>query len=157
MEHGFLSPNEGGVGRGVKEKQHGSANVNVASSASISTTALINSGNKNGMEEGNIGTFEETVAMESPVVNTSYLGSNPPLPSHEAISTGNAPGKPSYTNATGKPSGTKVNIRTLYTPGGNGIDVVVLVESIRSISNRFANTAYGFFLGNRVAYPVVAN
>ncbi|GKF10462.1 hypothetical protein Tco_0048388, partial [Tanacetum coccineum] len=34
---------------------------------------------------------------------------------------------------------------------------VVPVESIRAISERFANTAYGFFLGKRVAYPVVAN
>nr|GEX84287.1 hypothetical protein [Tanacetum cinerariifolium] len=40
---------------------------------------------------------------------------------------------------------------------GNGIDVVVPVESIRAISERFANTAYGFFLGKRVAYPVVTN
>ncbi|GKB23467.1 putative reverse transcriptase domain-containing protein [Tanacetum coccineum] len=72
-------------------------------------------------------------------------------------SAGNAPGKSSYANVTSKPSGKKLNIRTLFTPGGNGIDVVVLVESIRAISGRFANTAYGFFLGKRVAYPVVAN
>ncbi|GJY36601.1 beta-caryophyllene synthase, partial [Tanacetum coccineum] len=38
-----------------------------------------------------------------------------------------------------------------------GVDVVVPVESIRAISERFANTAYGFFLGKWVAYPVVAN
>ncbi|GJZ95425.1 beta-caryophyllene synthase, partial [Tanacetum coccineum] len=44
----------------------------------------------------------------------------------------------------------------VYT-GGNGIDVVVPVESIHAISDRFANTAYDFFLGKRVAYPVVAN
>nr|GEY53967.1 hypothetical protein [Tanacetum cinerariifolium] len=31
------------------------------------------------------------------------------------------------------------------TAGGYGIDVVVSVESIRTISDRFANTAYGFF------------
>ncbi|GKA87650.1 putative reverse transcriptase domain-containing protein [Tanacetum coccineum] len=30
---------------------------------------------------------------------------------------------------------------------GNGIDVVVPVDSIHAISERFANTAYGFFLG----------
>ncbi|GJR97523.1 retrotransposon protein, putative, ty1-copia subclass [Tanacetum coccineum] len=41
--------------------------------------------------------------------------------------------------------------------GDNGIDVVVPTESIRAISERFANTAYGFFLGKRVAYPIVAN
>ncbi|GJW31103.1 retrotransposon protein, putative, ty1-copia subclass, partial [Tanacetum coccineum] len=40
---------------------------------------------------------------------------------------------------------------------GNGIDVVVLVDSIRAISECFANTTYGFFLGKKVAYPVVAN
>ncbi|GKA71610.1 beta-caryophyllene synthase [Tanacetum coccineum] len=40
---------------------------------------------------------------------------------------------------------------------GNGIDVVVRVESIRAIRDRFANTAYGFFLGKWVAYPIVAN
>ncbi|GJT32738.1 beta-caryophyllene synthase [Tanacetum coccineum] len=42
-------------------------------------------------------------------------------------------------------------------PVGNEINVVVPVESIRAITERFANTAYGFFLGKRVAYPVVAN
>ncbi|GJR04972.1 retrotransposon protein, putative, ty1-copia subclass [Tanacetum coccineum] len=42
-------------------------------------------------------------------------------------------------------------------PWGNGIDVVVPVDSIRAISERFANIAYGFFLGKKVAYPVVAN
>ncbi|GJR78901.1 hypothetical protein Tco_0149686 [Tanacetum coccineum] len=54
----------------------------------------------------------------------------------------NTPGMSSYANVTGKPSGTKVNFRTLFTPGGNGIDVVVPVESIRAISERFANTTY---------------
>nr|GEZ94054.1 zinc knuckle CX2CX4HX4C [Tanacetum cinerariifolium] len=31
------------------------------------------------------------------------------------------------------------------------------VKSIRAISERFVNTAYGFFLVKRVVYPVVAN
>ncbi|GKC23356.1 7-deoxyloganetin glucosyltransferase-like protein [Tanacetum coccineum] len=35
--------------------------------------------------------------------------------------------------------------------------MVVPLESIQAINERFANTAYGFFLGKRVAYPVVAN
>ncbi|GJS37295.1 cytokinin dehydrogenase 3-like protein [Tanacetum coccineum] len=65
--------------------------------------------------------------------------------------------KPSYAIAIGKPSGKKANVHTLYTLGGNGIDVVVLVDSIRAISERFANTTYGFFLGKKVAYPVIAN
>nr|GEX31593.1 RNA-directed DNA polymerase, eukaryota [Tanacetum cinerariifolium] len=69
---------------------------------------------------------------------------------------GNAPGKSSYANITSKPSGKKVNVRTLFTPEGNGIAVVVQVDSIRAISERLANIACGFFLGKNVAYLVVA-
>nr|GEX70129.1 hypothetical protein [Tanacetum cinerariifolium] len=43
---------------------------------------------------------EEFAVKESPEVNTSDLGSNPPLPLQEANLAGNAPGKPSYANAT---------------------------------------------------------
>ncbi|GKD80642.1 hypothetical protein Tco_1347481, partial [Tanacetum coccineum] len=92
----------------------------------------------------------------SSLEDTTVLGSFPPL-STQVTSAGNAPGKSSYTNITGKPSGKKVNVRTFFTPGGNGIDVVVPVDSISAISERFANKAYGFFLGKKVAYPVVAN
>ncbi|GJU39103.1 uncharacterized mitochondrial protein-like protein, partial [Tanacetum coccineum] len=59
----------------------------------------------------------------------TVVGSYPPLPTHETISARNAPGKSSYAKVTGKPSGKKVNVRTLFTPGGNGIDVIVLVDS----------------------------
>nr|GEY88072.1 hypothetical protein [Tanacetum cinerariifolium] len=65
------------------------------------------------------------------------------------------PGKSSYANITGKLIGKKLNIHTLFTSEGNEIDVVVSVESIHAISDRFANTAYEFFLGKRVAYTVV--
>nr|GEX85740.1 hypothetical protein [Tanacetum cinerariifolium] len=44
----------------------------------------------------------------------------------------------------------------LFTPSGNGVDVVIPVEFIRAISERFTNITYGFFLGKRVANPVVA-
>ncbi|GJS86779.1 beta-caryophyllene synthase [Tanacetum coccineum] len=100
---------------------------------------------------------DDTMEKEklSPVVTTTE--SYPPLPTQDTTSASNAPGKSSYANVTSKPSGKKLNIRTLFTPGDNRIDVVVPVESIRAISDRFANTAYGFFLGKRVAYPVVAN
>nr|GEZ73384.1 hypothetical protein [Tanacetum cinerariifolium] len=60
------------------------------------------------------------------------------------ISTLNSSKSSWYANVTSKPSRTKVNFCTLFTPAGNGIDVVVPVESIRDISERFANTAYGF-------------
>nr|GEV75965.1 hypothetical protein [Tanacetum cinerariifolium] len=81
----------------------------------------------------------------------------PPLSTSVTTTAGNALGKSSYANITGKPSGKKVNVRTLFTPGGNGIYVVVPVDSICAISKRFANTAYGFFLRKKVAYRVIAN
>nr|GEV84699.1 hypothetical protein [Tanacetum cinerariifolium] len=81
---------------------------------------------------------DEYVAMKvkSPLVDHTNAvktcrGSYPPLPTQGPPSVGNTP--------------------------GNGIDVVVPVESIRAIIERFVNTAYGFFLDKRVAYPVVAN
>ncbi|GJT17088.1 hypothetical protein Tco_0875794 [Tanacetum coccineum] len=84
--------------------------------------------------------------------------SEPFPPLSTLVSTaGNAPSKFSYANITCKPSGKKVNVRTLFTPRGNGIDVVVLVYSIRTICEQYANTTYGFFLGKKVAYPVIAN
>ncbi|GJY36951.1 hypothetical protein Tco_0422329 [Tanacetum coccineum] len=88
---------------------------------------------------------------------TTILGSFLPLPMQVTNSDGNAHGKSSYANVTGIPTGKKLNIHTLFTSGGNGIDVVVLVEFIRAISDRFANTTYGFFFGKKVAYPVFAN
>ncbi|GJW73960.1 putative reverse transcriptase domain-containing protein [Tanacetum coccineum] len=63
----------------------------------------------------------------------------------------------SYANVTGEPRRKALNFRTLFTPEGNGIVVVVSKESIRAISERFAYTAYGFFLGKRVAYPVFSS
>ncbi|GKE15448.1 hypothetical protein Tco_1423025 [Tanacetum coccineum] len=63
----------------------------------------------------------------------------------------------SYANVTGVPSKKALNFRTIFTSAGNGVDVLVLVESIRAISEWFANTTYGFFLGKGMAYPVVVN
>ncbi|GJY95156.1 retrotransposon protein, putative, ty1-copia subclass [Tanacetum coccineum] len=76
-------------------------------------------------------------------VGTTVLVSFPPFPTQVTTSAGNAPGKSSYANVTSKPSGKKLNIHTLFTPGGNGIDVVVLVESIRAINDNKTRTRWG--------------
>ncbi|GKE41922.1 retrotransposon protein, putative, ty1-copia subclass, partial [Tanacetum coccineum] len=76
--------------------------------------------------------------------DTTVLGYFPPLSTPGTTTVGNAPGKSSYAKVTGKPSGKKLNFHTLFTPRGNGIDVVVPVESIRAINERFANTTYSF-------------
>ncbi|GJY63479.1 hypothetical protein Tco_0464939 [Tanacetum coccineum] len=58
---------------------------------------------------------------------------------------------------TGERSRKSVNFGTLVTPAENMADVAIPLEYIRAISKRFVNTAYDFFLGKWVAYPVVAN
>ncbi|GJR27162.1 hypothetical protein Tco_1103394 [Tanacetum coccineum] len=138
MKHGFLSQKGSGGGRGVKEK------IGVASA----------------IQECVIPSVADMMVekeKQSSLDDTTVIGSFPPLSTLGATTIGNAPGKSSYANITGKLSGKKVNAHTLFTPRGNGIDVVVLVDSIRAISGRFANTTYGFFLGKKVAYPIVAN
>nr|GEY59013.1 hypothetical protein [Tanacetum cinerariifolium] len=161
MEHGFLSQKGSRVRRGVKEKS-----IDMAKTSNIGTKS---DGTRN--EVGQVGVtsivmegvtpsmIDMTVEKEKlrSLEDATILGPFPPLPMQVTTSAGNAPGKSSYANITGKPSVKKVNVRTLFTPGGNGIDVVVPVDSIRAISERFANTSYGFFLGKKVAYPLIAN
>nr|GEW96193.1 hypothetical protein [Tanacetum cinerariifolium] len=62
---------------------------------------------------------EETVVKEklSHVENTIVLGSKQQLPMRDSTSASNAFGNSLYANVTGKPSGTKLNFRTLFTPG----------------------------------------
>nr|GEV65899.1 hypothetical protein [Tanacetum cinerariifolium] len=92
------------------------------------------------------------------VLNVNAVNiSNNPSNTGLVISTSTLGMSNSYANVTGKPSRKSVNFFTLFTPPGNGVHVVLPVESIRAISERFANTTYGFFLRKRAAYPVVAN
>ncbi|GKE59245.1 putative reverse transcriptase domain-containing protein, partial [Tanacetum coccineum] len=56
------------------------------------------------------------------------LESFPPLSTPVTTTAGNASGKSSYANIIGKPSGKKMNVCTLFTSGGNRIDVVVLAK-----------------------------
>ncbi|GJU81827.1 hypothetical protein Tco_1284192, partial [Tanacetum coccineum] len=148
MERGFLSQKGSGVGRGVKEKD---LRNKKNTSLGIGVSAV---------QEGvTLSVVDMTVEMgkQNSLDDTTVPESFPPLSTPVTTTAGNAPGKSSYANITGKSSGKKVNARTLFTPRGNGIDVVILVDSIRAISERFANTTYGIFLGKKVAYPIVAN
>nr|GEV95945.1 hypothetical protein [Tanacetum cinerariifolium] len=165
MERGFLSQKMTRGGRGVKEKDlnWNKQNTSLGIGLSIDSDDTRNDdtpiGVASAVQEGVTPYVADmTVEMENQnsLEDTTILESFPPL-SMLVNTAGNAHSKSSYANITGKQNGKKVNDRTLFTPGGNGIDVVVLVNSIRAISERFANTAYRFFLGKNVAYPVVAN
>lgn len=49
-----------------------------------------------------------------------------------------------------------VNFRKLETSvTRDGVDIVLPKESVRVVQDRFANTLFGYFLGDRLAYPVV--
>ncbi|GJT03599.1 putative ribonuclease H-like domain-containing protein [Tanacetum coccineum] len=87
--------------------------------------------------EWSVASSAKRVVGDSSLEDTTVLGSFPPLSTPVTTTAGNAPGKSSYANVTGEPSAKKLNIRTLFTPRGNGIDVVVPMESIRAISERF--------------------
>ncbi|GJT99224.1 RNA-directed DNA polymerase, eukaryota [Tanacetum coccineum] len=147
MERGFLSQKGSGVRRGVKEKQGSMADK------SVEVGKLGNVIGEQVVKEKQSSLVDTTT---SNVENTG-LNSYPPLPKQRSTPGGNSLGKSSYVNVTSEPSRKTLNFHTLYTPRGNGIDVVVPVESIRAISDRFANIAYGFFLGKRLAYLVVAS
>ncbi|GJV68906.1 retrotransposon protein, putative, ty1-copia subclass [Tanacetum coccineum] len=131
MERGFLSQEGSRGGRGIKEKNVNALNLEVVKDGAVPSVV------------------DMMVEMEklSSLEDTTVLGSFPLLSTLVTTTAGNAPGKSSYDNVTGKPSGKKLNIHTLFTPGSNGIDVVVPVESIRAISKRYANNKDCLFLG----------
>ncbi|GKE23223.1 hypothetical protein Tco_1434735 [Tanacetum coccineum] len=166
MKRGFLSQKGSGGGRGVKEKSLNRNSMNTFSGIGVSTKSndTMNEDTPVGVastvkEDVTPSAIDMTVDKEkiTSMEGTTVPKSFSPLTTPVTTMADDAPGKSSYANITGKPSGKKVNVRTLYTPEGNRINVVVPVDSIRDISERFANTAYGFFLGKKVAYLVVAN
>ncbi|GJV04890.1 nucleotide-diphospho-sugar transferase [Tanacetum coccineum] len=137
MEQGFLSHKGREVGRGMKEKSLNKNLMNTSSGIGVSTEL------DDTMDEdtpvGVASVVQEDVtpsvvdmmvekekicSLEETIVPESFLTLTTPVTS----TAGNA-----YANITGKPSGKKVNVCTLFTLGGNGIDVVVLVDSIRAI------------------------
>ncbi|GKD11810.1 putative reverse transcriptase domain-containing protein [Tanacetum coccineum] len=126
---------EEGDGRGVKEKSGA-----IPSTKAVKDTVVVSSSVVEEPVDATVNTEDVNVRQTptSPNVNPKPGTSYPNL----------------FTNG---PSRKATNYGTLFTSGENGVDVIVLVESIRAISARFANTVYGFCLGKHVAYPVVAN
>ncbi|GJX47440.1 hypothetical protein Tco_0272630 [Tanacetum coccineum] len=72
--------------------------------------------------------------------DTTVSESIPPLSTPVTTTAANAPGKSAYANIIGKPSGKELNVRTLFTPDGNGIDVVVLKVAYPIVANYVRNT-----------------
>ncbi|GKE51709.1 hypothetical protein Tco_1486865, partial [Tanacetum coccineum] len=127
----YLLEEKNGVAPSVKEKN----GVSMESDDTMNedTPVGVASAILEGVTSSVVDMAVETEKLSS-LNDTTVMGSFPPLSTLGATTAGNAPGKSSYANITGKPSGKKVNVRTLFTPGGNGIDVVVSVDSICAIS-----------------------
>nr|GEX24050.1 hypothetical protein [Tanacetum cinerariifolium] len=90
--------------RGVKEK-----NKDVAAKDGVSPSVTVEPVVKEKQSS--------LVDTSIPDVENTDFRSYSPLPTQGSTPTGNALGKSSYANITRKPSGKKVNVRTLFTPG----------------------------------------
>ncbi|GKB19337.1 beta-caryophyllene synthase, partial [Tanacetum coccineum] len=136
MERGSLSSG----GRGVKQKKGVNISGNVSESGNVVTSG-------NGANQ--ISQIDRNVNDGPSDIQTS---------TDEPLLTMNTKGLVSFTRlVTREPSRKSMNFRTLITPAGNRADVAVPLESIRVVSEWFAYSAYGFFLGKRVTYQVAAN
>ncbi|GJX57707.1 RNA-directed DNA polymerase, eukaryota, reverse transcriptase zinc-binding domain protein [Tanacetum coccineum] len=143
MVRGFLSQKRSRGGRGVKEKSLNRNSMNTSSGIGVSTGSDdtmnedtpvgVASAVKEGVTPSLVDIMVENKkvsALEDNTVSESF----PPLTTPVTTTADNAHGISSYANITSKLSGKKVKVRTLFTPRGNGIDVVFPVDSIRAIS-----------------------
>ena len=50
----------------------------------------------------------------------------------------------------------KVNFQSLESDAGNvEADLIIPMASVQEVNERFANSLFGYFIGNRIAYPLV--
>ncbi|GJV33146.1 hypothetical protein Tco_1393546 [Tanacetum coccineum] len=150
MERGFLSQKEGG-GERDEGKQHGSYDEAARYTVSVVTSVVDESVVKN---MGSNGVNLDYASLEKPL--ESIVGADLEDATSNSTPTTSESIPESVSFATllkGDTSRKSVNFHTLNTLAGNGADVAVHLEYVRAVSERFANSAYGFFLGKRVAYP----
>ncbi|GKB99980.1 hypothetical protein Tco_0986117 [Tanacetum coccineum] len=150
FKRGFLSQKDNGRGRGVKDKDVNDISIRAVKDGAIpcdtgaagnmrvenvgqSSPVGVVSAVKKGVTPSMVDMMMEMEKLSS-LEHTTVLGSFLPLSTSVTTTANNAPGKSSYAIVTGKLSGNKLNIRTLFKLRGNGIYVVVPIESIRAIS-----------------------
>nr|GEU76082.1 hypothetical protein [Tanacetum cinerariifolium] len=154
MERGFFS--SGGIG--VKQKKV--ANTAVADANNKKEHVDYVEGKSGTQSDGNIGKGVTPKPIGTTALSTESVSINvTDSPTTDLNNTYLVlSGPTSYANlVSGESTRKSLNFCTLITPTGNEADMVVPLQFIRAVSERFANLAYGFFLGKRVAYSVVAN
>nr|GEU28766.1 hypothetical protein [Tanacetum cinerariifolium] len=67
--------------------------------------------------------------------------------------------KPSFTSVVHeKPQKTIIKIKEMRNKVSvNGVAVTIPMEAVESVNARFVNTLYGYFIGDRLAFPLVEN
>nr|XP_043629989.1 uncharacterized protein LOC122601290 [Erigeron canadensis] len=66
--------------------------------------------------------------------------------------------KVSNSAPTSSDASKKVSFRFIpVTSEIEGVDIVIPIDSVKEVTNRFSNSLYGYFLGDRLAFPVVEN
>ncbi|XP_021996201.1 uncharacterized protein LOC110893399 [Helianthus annuus] len=100
----------------------------------------------------NVSVLDGLMSISKPVENP-FTGES----SSMANKDNGAAAKPlSYAESVSANTVKKVNFRSLASSvNQEGCDVVLPRESVRSVQDKMANTLYGYFLGDRVAFPVV--
>ncbi|GJQ96868.1 hypothetical protein Tco_0008007 [Tanacetum coccineum] len=151
IKHGFLSQKGSEVGKGVIEKNVNRNKMNTFSGigVSIESDDTMNEDTPIGVASAiKEGVTPYVVDMTMEMEKISYLedatvmGSFPPLSTPVTTTAGNAHGKSLYATVTGKPSGKKLNIHTLFTPRGNGIDVLIyriILNSMEGLDTMLEN------------------
>ncbi|GJV74832.1 zinc finger, RING/FYVE/PHD-type containing protein [Tanacetum coccineum] len=150
VEDDFTTMKGVGVGgRGLKDKQHGSAS-NTAKGTGVAFSTVDEHVNTPSINlekplEPNTGYhINDTANVEGPTTsNSTPITSASILESDYFIS-----------KLKGDMTRKSVNFCTLAALVENGADAAISLESVQATSEWFANTSYGFFLGKREAYPV---
>ncbi|GJT89559.1 beta-caryophyllene synthase, partial [Tanacetum coccineum] len=109
------------VGRGVKEKDLNDVSNKAVKDGAVPSITIASGS-----------TQKENVGQSSTGPTASESG-----PDVSFASVGNAPGKSSYANVTGKPSGKKLNIHTLFTPGGKRVAYPVVANYVRNTWGKY--------------------
>nr|GEV61536.1 hypothetical protein [Tanacetum cinerariifolium] len=155
MESGFLG--SGGKGGGRKNDKHKEASgsneaaivgKNMVVYVNVGGHAVVNAANtSSGNESANVATTStQNVKQVSSIVQVS---ANDVI--KRDVLTKNTKGAVSFVKlVTDEPSRKNVNFCTLLAPAGNEADVAISLESVRVVSEHFANSVYGFFLGKHV-------
>nr|GEW05017.1 hypothetical protein [Tanacetum cinerariifolium] len=129
MERGFLSQKRSRGGRGVKEKDLNWNKNNTSSGIGVSMDSddTINDdtsiGVASAVQEGATPYVDDMTVEtknQNSLEDSTVLESFPPLSMPVTTTADNAPGKSSYANATGKPSGEKLNFHGLDAMLENG-------------------------------------